>query len=625
MLIFRQKAKKCPLFFVLSPQTSIFVVCIIYNNKKQQDTVMKDFIKYTFASMLGVVLAGIVFTVLGIVSMVGMVASSDTETTVKENSVFVLDLNGALSERVKENPLQALMGEDYQMYGLDDILSSIRKAKENENIKGIYLQAGMMEAGFASLEEIRAALKDFKESGKFVVAYGDTYTQGMYYLASVADKVIVNPQGSIAWQGLAAQPVFFTDLLKKVGVEMEIFKVGTYKSAVEPFIATEMSEANREQMTAYLNSTWRRLLEDVSASRGMSEDDLNKCADGFMTLSPAETYIANGLADTLMYKDEVLAYLKGLTDREADESLRTLSLADMKNVKRNVPLDKSGNIIAVYYAFGGIDESTSTDEGINSEKVIRDLRKLREDETIQAVVLRVNSPGGSAYGSEQIWREVVLLKEKKPVVVSMGDYAASGGYYISCAADCIVADPTTLTGSIGIFGMFPNMEGLLTDKLGLHFGMVKTNPNADMGDITRPFNATEKAAMQNYINNGYKLFVQRCADGRGMSVEAIEKIAEGRVWTGATAKELGLVDELGGLDKALEIAAQKAGVEAYSVLNYPGKESLFSSLMNEGKDSYIDGKMSETMGEYYDYVKLVQNLKDADRIQARMPFDLRIR
>ena len=586
---------------------------------------MKDFIKYTFASMLGVVLAGIVFTVLGIVSMVGMVASSDTETTVKENSVFVLDLNGALSERVKENPLQALMGEDYQMYGLDDILSSIRKAKENENIKGIYLQAGMMEAGFASLEEIRAALKDFKESGKFVVAYGDTYTQGMYYLASVADKVIVNPQGSIAWQGLAAQPVFFTDLLKKVGVEMEIFKVGTYKSAVEPFIATEMSEANREQMTAYLNSTWRRLLEDVSASRGMSEDDLNKCADGFMTLSPAETYIANGLADTLMYKDEVLAYLKGLTDREADESLRTLSLADMKNVKRNVPLDKSGNIIAVYYAFGGIDESTSTDEGINSEKVIRDLRKLREDETIQAVVLRVNSPGGSAYGSEQIWREVVLLKEKKPVVVSMGDYAASGGYYISCAADCIVADPTTLTGSIGIFGMFPNMEGLLTDKLGLHFGMVKTNPNADMGDITRPFNATEKEAMQNYINNGYKLFVQRCADGRGMSVEAIEKIAEGRVWTGATAKELGLVDELGGLDKALEIAAQKAGVEAYSVLNYPGKESIFSSLMNEGKDSYIDGKMSETMGEYYDYVKLVQNLKDADRIQARMPFDLRIR
>ena len=586
---------------------------------------MKDFIKFTFASMLGVALAGIVFTILGIVTMVGMVASSDTETTVNENSVFVLDLNGILSERVQENPLQELMGENYQAYGLDDILSSIQKAKDNENIKGIYLQAGMMEASVASLEEIRHALKEFKESGKFIVAYGDNYTQGMYYLASVADKVIVNPQGTITWQGLASQTIFFKDLLKKVGIEMEIFKVGTYKSAVEPFIATEMSDANREQITAFLNSTWKRLLEDISASRGISEDDLNKCADNFMMLSPAETYIANGLADTLLYKDGVLDYLKELSGREADESLRTLSLEDMKNVKRNVPLDKSGNIIAVYYAYGEIDSSTSTDEGINSQKVIRDLRKLREDETIKAVVLRVNSPGGSAFGSEQIWREVTLLKEKKPVVVSMGDYAASGGYYISCAANCIVADPTTLTGSIGIFGMFPMVENLLTDKLGLHFETVKTNSYADMGDMTRPFNDAERAAMQNYINNGYKLFVQRCADGRGMSVEAIEKIAEGRVWTGATAKELGLVDELGGLDKALEIAAQQAEVETYSVINYPDKSDIFSSLLDKGKKDYIDGKISETLGEYYDYAKFIQGLKNADRIQARMPFELRIR
>jgi protease-4 len=288
-------------------------------------------------------------------------------------------------------------------------------------------------------------------------------------------------------------------------------------------------------------------------------------------------------------------------------------------------LDKSGNIIAVYYAYGEIDSSTSTEEGINSQKVIRDLRKLREDETIKAVVLRVNSPGGSAFGSEQIWREVTLLKEKKPVIVSMGDYAASGGYYISCAANCIVADPTTLTGSIGIFGMFPMVENLLTDKLGLHFETVKTNSYADMGDMTRPFNDAERAAMQNYINNGYKLFVQRCADGRGMSVEAIEKIAEGRVWTGATAKELGLVDELGGLDKALEIAAQQAEVETYSVINYPGKSDIFSSLLDKGKKDYIDGKISETLGEYYDYAKFIQGLKNADRIQARMPFELRIR
>ena len=575
--------------------------------------------------MLGVVLAGVVFTILGIVGMVGMVASSDTETIVKENSILILDLDGSLSERVQDNPLQSILGEEYQVYGLDDILSSIRKAKENENIKGIYLQAGILDASFASLEEIRNALKDFKESGKFIVAYGDQYMQNMYYLASVADKVIVNPQGSITWQGLASQTIFFKDLLKKVGVEMEIFKVGTYKSAVEPFIATEMSDANREQASAFLHSIWGRLLEDISASRSIPAEVLNKYADGFLMLESAETYIANGMADTLMYKDGVLSYLKELTGREENESLRTLSLEDMKNVKRHTPLDKSGNIIAVYYAFGGIDDTASTEEGIQSEKVIKDLRKLREDETVKAVVLRVNSPGGSAYGSEQIWREVVLLKEAKPVIVSMGDYAASGGYYISCAADCIVADPTTLTGSIGIFGMFPNMENLLNDKLGLHFETVKTNANADMGNMTRSFNANEKVAMQKYINQGYKLFVQRCAEGRGMSVEAIEKIAEGRVWTGATAKELGLVDELGGLDKALEIAAQKAGVESYSTISYPDQDDFFTSLLKEGKDNYINGKITEALGNSYRYLQLFENWENMDRIQARMPFELHIK
>ena len=588
---------------------------------------MKDFFKFTFASMLGVVLAGVVFTILGIVGMVGMVASSDTETMVKENSILILDLDGSLSERVQDNPLQSLLGEEYQVYGLDDILSSIRKAKENENIKGIYLQAGIMNASFASLEEIRNALTDFKESGKFIVAYGDQYMQNMYYLASVADKVIVNPQGSITWQGLASQTIFFKDLLKKVGVEMEIFKVGTYKSAVEPFIATEMSDANREQVSAFLHSIWGRLLEDISTSRSIPAEVLNKYADGFTMLEPAETYITNGMVDTLMYKDGVLNYLKELTGREENESLHTLSLKDMKNVKRQTPLDKSGNIIAVYYAFGGIDDtaSASTEEGLQSEKVIKDLRKLREDETVKAVVLRVNSPGGSAYGSEQIWREVVLLKEAKPVIVSMGDYAASGGYYISCAADCIVADPTTLTGSIGIFGMFPNMENLLNDKLGLHFETVKTNANADMGNMTRSFNANEKVAMQKYINQGYKLFVQRCAEGRGMSVEAIEKIAEGRVWTGATAKELGLVDELGGLDKALEIAALKAGVESYSTVSYPDQDDFFSSLLKEGKDNYINGKITKTLGNSYRYLQLFENWENMDRIQARLPFELHIK
>mgnify|MGYP006342794313 FL=1 len=598
---------------------------MLIHNKLHNTHTMKDFIKFTFASLLGVLLAGIVFAILGIVSMVGMMASSDTETVVKENSIFMLKLNGTLSERASENPFQSFLGEENTNYGLDEILSSIQKAKDNENIKGIYLHAEALETSFASLEEIRSALMDFKESGKWIVAYGDQYDQGTYYLASTADKIIVNPQGSIAWHGLASQVVFFKDLLGKLGVDMQIFKVGTYKSAVEPFIATEMSPANREQTTAYITSIWNKLLEDISASRNLSVDSLNYYADQMMDLRPAQDYITYGMADTLMYKDEVLSYLKNMSNREADESLRTLSLEDMKNVKRNVPKDKSGNIIAVYYAYGEIDNSTSTDEGIDSKKVCRDLRKLREDETVKAVVLRVNSPGGSAYGSEQIWNEVVKMTAEKPVIVSMGDYAASGGYYISCAADCIVANPTTLTGSIGIFGMFPNMEKLFSDKLGLNFDMVKTNKLADMGDLTRPFNAAESEIMQNYINNGYKLFVKRCADGREMTTEAIEKIAEGRVWTGATAKELGLVDELGGLDKALEIAAEKAGVEAYSTITYPAKEGIFSSLLNQSKNDYIEGKLEESIGEYYHQFKFIKNLKEADPVQARLPFEMIIK
>ena len=585
---------------------------------------MKDFFKFTFASVLGVVLAGIIFTIIGIVSLVGMVASSDTETKVQENSILCLNLEGLLSERVEENPIMDLMGEKFASYGLDNILSSIQKAKDNENIKGIYLQPSVFIAEYPSLEEIRKALSDFKESGKFIVAYADQYTQEMYYLASVADKIIVNPQGSIALHGLASQAMFYTDLMKKLGIEMQIFKVGTYKAAVEPFIATEMSDANREQISVYLNSVWERTLEDISESRNISMEKLNQYADNMMDLKMAEEYVACGLADTLLYQDGVLDYLKTMIGCEKDENLRTLSVEDMKNVKRNIPLDKSGNIIAVYYAFGEIDASIPSNEGINPEKVINDLRKIREDESIKALVFRVNSPGGSAYGSEQIWREIVLMREKKPVIVSMGDYAASGGYYISCAADCIVANPTTLTGSIGIFGMFPNFDGLLNDKLGLHFDIVKTNKFADLGSRNRPFNEGEKEILQNYINNGYELFVKRCADGRGMSTEAIKKIAEGRVWTGAAAKELGLVDELGGLDKALEIAAQKAEVDSYSVINFPSPENPILSLLNNSKEDYIQGQISNTIGEYYDYIKFIQNMKDMDHIQARMPFILNI-
>ena len=536
---------------------------------------MKDFLKFTFASVIGVILAGVVFTILGIITLVGIVASSDTETVVKDNSIFVLDFKGSLSERVQENPLQQLLGEEFEAYGLDDILASIKKAKDNDKIKGIYIQPSYLEASYASLEEIRNALLDFKESGKFIVAYADQYAQGMYYLSSVADKIIINPQGSIGWHGAGMQPVFFKNLVSKLGLEVQVFRVGTYKSAVEPFIATEMSPANREQMTECLESVWHRILADVSDSRRIPTDTLNAYADRYMDFCQAEEYIQCKLADTLMYKDEVISYLKQLSGRDENDKLNSLFIEDMINVKKNVPKDKSGNIIAVYYAYGEILDApgSSTEDCIDVQKMCKDLRKLRDNDDVKAVVLRVNSPGGS-----------------------------------------------------GIFGMMYSGEKLFTETLGLNFDVVKTNKMADLGAslgpvLTRPLNASEQELIQNYVNRGYKLFVNRCAEGRKMSTEAIEKVAEGRVWTGAMAKDLGLVDELGGIDKALNAAATQAGIENYSIIGYPEKENIFASLLGNQKKHYINSEIKEYLGSYYNSFKALENIKDANCIQARMPFD----
>lgn len=586
---------------------------------------MKDFLKFTLATVTGIIVSGVILFFISILVFFSIVSSSESETQVRKNSIMMLDLNGALVERSQENPFDFFMQDDYKTYGLDDILSSIKKAKENDDIKGIYIQASSLGAGFASLEEIRNALKDFKESGKFIVAYGDAYTQSLYYLSSVADKVLLNPQGMVEWRGLAATPMFFKDLLEKIGVEMQVFKVGTYKSAVEPFISTEMSPANREQVNAYLSSIWGRVTGDIAESRKMTVEALNAEADRMLMFYPAEESVKSGLVDTLIYKNDVRNYLKTLVGIDEDDRMPVLGLQDMINVKKNVPKDKSGNVIAVYYAYGEIDGgSSSANEGINSEKVIKDLRKLKDDEDVKAVVLRVNSPGGSAYGSEQIWHAVSQLKKEKTVIVSMGDYAASGGYYISCNADTIVAEPTTLTGSIGIFGMMPNAKGL-SDKIGVNFDVVKTNPYADFGTITRPMNDGEKGLMQMYINHGYDLFLTRCSEGRGINKEELDKIAQGRVWTGSTAKELGLVDELGGLDKALEIAVAKSGVDAYTVMNYPAKESFFESLMNTNPGNYIKARMlNGKMGEIYQQFSIIENFDKIDRIQARVPFELNI-
>lgn len=588
---------------------------------------MKSFFKTMLACVAGIIIAGILF-VFGLVSLIGAVASMGSEDKgIKENSVLMLDLDGTFGERADDNPLASLMSDGLKSYGLEDVIASIKEAKNNPDIKGIYLQAGMMEIQFASLEEIRGELASFKESGKFVVAYGDQYSQWLYYLASVADKVIVNPEGSISWHGLASQPIFFKDLLEKVGVEMQIFKVGTYKSAVEPFIATEMSDANREQVTEYIASIWNDVVNAVSQSRGIDAGRLNEYADRYMDFCQAEEYVECGLADTLLYKDGVLDYLKGLVGIGYDDKLEIATLEDVKE-KINIDdviKDAGEGEIAVYYAVGDIDSSTSVDEGINSKKVIKELRELREDSNVKAVVLRVNSPGGSAYGSEQIWREVDMLSAVKPVVVSMGDYAASGGYYISCAADCIVANSTTLTGSIGIFGMIPVAEKLLKEKIGLDFDVVKTNRLADLGSQSRPFNPEESAILQNYVNDGYDLFLKRCAEGRKMSVEDIDRIGQGRVWTGSKAKELGLVDEIGDLDKAIEIAARMAEVSKYNVESYPAESDFMTKLLEGNDKDYMESALRETMGEYYDCIRFVRNIRNIAPIQARVPFDLNIR
>ena len=595
---------------------------------------MKEFLKMTTASIIGMLIAGGILFFLSIGALAGMAGammSTETETIVKDNSVFVLDLKGNIVERYEDNPFDQFFSEEITTRGLDDIISSIKKAKENPKIKGILLNAEIVSCATASLQEIRNALVDFKSSGKFLVAYAGSYTQGAYYVSTAADKLFINPSGSISWHGLSAQTMFLKDLLQKVGVKMQIFRVGTYKSAVEPFIATEMSQANKEQTQAYIESLWNEIVKEVSESRNIPTDKLNELADTNMDFQPAETYIESGLADELMYKDQVLAYIKTLTNTSENSTLATLTLDDMKNVKDlastvNVSSDK----IAVYYAYGEIDNPTDPyNEGILSEKVTKHLRDLRNDDKIKAVVFRVNSPGGSAYGSEQIWREIMLLREKKPVVVSMGDYAASGGYYISCAANWIVAEPTTLTGSIGIFGMIPDASELITQKLGVKFDGVKTNRLSDMGDMSRPFNAEEGALIQNMVNNGYELFTKRCAEGRNMPIDELKKIAEGRVWSGSMAKDLKLVDQLGGLNEAIEKAAELSGLSAtgnYKIASYPKKVDVFTAIISNAKpERYFNSKIKESFGPFYQGFNMINNIDKIDRMQARMPFEISIK
>ena len=590
---------------------------------------MKDFLKYTLASIVGLLACTIVVTIISIIAVVGIAASSDTATVVNEDCLFKLKLKGEVTERLIENPFASLMNEEQTALGLNDILTSIQKAADNAYIKGIYLEAEGIVADPASIEEIRGALERFKQTGKFVVAYGNNYSQADYYICSVADKVILNPQGMVDWHGIASQTIYLKDLLDKLGVEMEVFKVGTYKSAVEPYTSTKMSKENREQITAYIGSIWNNMVDGVSHSRDISAQELNEYADRYIAFEGAEASLAAGLVDTLLYMDGAKAYLQQLMNIEEDDKLEVLSIDKMKNLQKVTPLDKSGNIIAIYYAEGQIVDVPSKDNLMSApeivgEKMCIDLSKLREDETVKAVILRVNSPGGSAFASEQIWNEVVKLKEKKPVIVSMGGYAASGGYYISCAADTIIAQPNTITGSIGIFGMFPNPHKLITNKLQLNVETVKTNRLSDFGGMGRPFSADERAIMQRYINQGYATFIKRCADGRQMSTADIEAVAQGRVWTGEMAKGLGLVDMLGDIELAKTIAAEKAGIDSYTLISYPKQGNPLDMLLNQAKTSYIETRFGKVAGEFRSELNLIYNLEQMNNLQARLPYEIHL-
>lgn len=592
---------------------------------------MKDFIKNVLATMVGMFGFFIVMGVIGMMSIIGMIASGNAAQNVEKNSVFVLNLSGTISEQGSENPLSMFTGDNSLNSGLNDILSSIKKAKANDDIKGIYIEAGALAANYATLQEIRNALADFRKSGKWIVAYGDFYTQGAYYVASVADKVYINPKGIVDWHGIGAQTMFYKDFMAKFGVKWEVVKVGTFKSATETFTEEKMSDANRLQTQTFIDGTWRNVCNAVSKSRGISVDSLNSYADSYLALQATETLVKAKMVDGMMYGDQVKDAVKKMMKLEKDDDISQLTLNDMLNVKDG---KVEGSEIAVYYAEGDIvqDPKAATMFGNNnyiaSRKVCKDLEDLMNDDDVKAVVVRINSGGGDAYASEQMWHQMSELRKVKPVVVSMGDYAASGAYYMSAPASWIVAQPNTLTGSIGIFAVIPDLSGLVTTKLGVRFDEVKTNRNSTFGNLmARPFNAEEKAMLQVSVNRGYSLFRQRVAEGRHLPVESVEKIAQGRVWLATDALNIKLVDQLGGIDDAVKKAAQLAKLKDYYTSDYPAAASWMDNLLNSMSSSgtYLDEQLRQTLGDFYQPFTMLRSIDKREAIQARIPYAISIK
>lgn len=593
---------------------------------------MKDFFKNVAATIVGLFAFGLIMTILGFICIIGMIASSNSKPTLKDNAVMVLKLQGQIEDRSEDNWLGELTGEQFNNLGMNQILSSIRKAKDEEKVKGIYLETGILESDYATLQEIRNALADFKKSGKWIIAYGDALSQGGYYLASVANKVYVNPEGNVDWHGIASQPQYIKDVAAKFGVHFTVVKVGKYKSYTETYTEDKMSDSNREQVSRYIGGLWQQMLADVSKSRNISKDSLNRYADGLMVFDDTQLLKSRKMVDGFCYYDEIRDVVKRQLGLKTDETINQVDYNDV-----DMAIDDSnlmGEEIAVYYCQGSIVRMETpsiygSEQQIVSTKVIKDLQELADNSQVKAVVLRINSGGGDAYASEQIWRAVKELNKKKPVVVSMGGMAASGAYYMSMGAQYIMAQPTTLTGSIGIFGALPDFSELMTKKLGFKYDEVKTNRNSAYASagMSRPWSAEEITTMQNYVNRGYNLFRKRVAEGRKMSTEQVEKIAQGRVWLGTDAKNIKLIDGFGGLSDAIDKAAELAHLSSYQAVEYPAMAGWMEQLLDMAggnKGTYLDEQLRLALGDLYQPFIMIRNMKEKEPVQAALPYVLNI-
>jgi protease IV len=589
------------------------------NNLKE----MKQFFKFMFASMLGVLLSLILAFFLFVGVVVAIISSSEEKIKVSPNTVLHLTFDEEVVDRSSDSPfdkfdLTSFSGS--KKIGLNDILNSLDKAKTDDNVKGLLIDATSINGGSATIEEIRNKLIDFKMSGKFIVAYSEYYTQSAYYLSSVADTIYLNPSGDLEFKGITAQVVFFKKALEKLDIEPQIIRHGKFKSAVEPFLLTEMSESNKIQTSSYVNSMWNSIVLGVSSARNITSEKLNQIASELL-IRKAEDAITHKLVDQLAYRDEVLDKLVAVTGAESIKKLNLMGMDKYKNApgsKSEINKDK----IAVIYAVGSIGSGEGDAETIGSEGISKAIRDARLDEKVKAIVLRVNSPGGSALASEVIWREMNLAKQKKPVIVSMGNLAASGGYYIACMADTIVASPNTITGSIGVFGVLFNMQNFFDNKLGVNIDTVKSNQYADLGAFYRPLTTNERSIVQNSVEHIYDIFVTRVSDGRKLTKAQVDSIGQGRVWSGTDALRIGLVDVLGGLETAIDIAANKAGLTNYRLVNLPEQKDPFQKLMSSFSSDVKSSIIKNELGDQYRYYQMIQNVMSQKGVQARLEYDV---